>query len=112
MYFGLFWANITLFLLFFIYLFFFQHSSHQQGQSGNRSFVLRGINCFSNNDRYQSSVTLPLKPNTRQNIFIDINSINQIEAKVVSNFCAYEKNSGHDTKFILCIENVSHQNNY
>jgi len=51
---------------------------------------LRGVNCYSTNDKFESSVTVTLKSDARQTIFIDIDKDDKMVAKVVSRFNLFD----------------------
>ena len=77
-----------------------QHSSHQHGEAGDQTFELRGINCYSTNDKYDSTVTVTLKADTRQTVFIDIDKDDKMVAKVVSTMTSIFQ-PAHDVRTTL-----------
>ncbi|XP_057300267.1 peptide transporter family 1-like isoform X1 [Hydractinia symbiolongicarpus] len=60
-----------------------QNTGHKIGQSGNRTFKVKGTNCFKKVDFYTNEVTVSLKAGARQTVLLDIADDGMMESTVV-----------------------------
>jgi len=59
-------------------------STFTEGQSGNRSFVIKGTNCYGKGKELENEVTVVMKPNVLENVYIDLDEDDKFIAKAVT----------------------------